>query len=576
VESGAEKQYKSWSNVDIRVFSLNLREMKLTAFSSLIFLNLLLLVEAFKNPIISGFNPDPTILRDDDGMYYLVTSTFRYFPGLPIYQSSDLVNWELIGHGLSRPSQLPIYNIKGNAGVWAPTLRKHDNRYYLTCSTWYRYDPPLERHWPRPYYVWSDNINDPDSWSDPIYFDQKGYDSDIFWDDDGSVYLTTTYYWDDNNVMGVFISEVDLETGRSLEKPKQLYQAKVDGENFLTEASHLYKFNGTYYLMTAVGGTGRKHREWIVRGQSPYGPWEENPLNPILQNSDENPEDLVEIEGTGHADLTVDDNGHWWGVFLGVRRPENGKNPGFLSRETFLSPVNWEDGWPLFNNHQEIGLEMPGLYDIEPPTEWRDDFEDGNPELSLGWYTVGTPLKSLYSKTERPGYLRVYGGYNNLTIPETSAVYLQKQKHYNIEWSTSLEFDPEDHKEEAGAIIYANDTAHHEVGVRLCSGENAQKCAFTRVVNQEGDIEEKEIPLDYPEKATQLHIMTNYTTCSLGYSQDNQPPKYSTTFSTSLLTTAENGTGTFTGSMLGVYATGNGETVVRPADFSYAKWTRLD
>jgi beta-xylosidase len=178
-----------------------------------------------RNPILPGFNPDPSLVRVGED-YYLTTSTFEYFPGLPIYSSRDLTTWTLIGHALTRTSQLNLRTGEPGSGIWAPTLRYHEGVFYVASCLWTAYSPQTNvRVWPRGFYV---STTDPwlaDSWSDPVYFDQPGFDQDLFWDVDGSVYLSTCYRAIDHDAssglkgFAVHVSKVDLVTGASLDPP---------------------------------------------------------------------------------------------------------------------------------------------------------------------------------------------------------------------------------------------------------------------------------------------------------------------------------------------------------------------
>jgi beta-xylosidase len=270
-----------------------------------------------ENPIIPGFNPDPSVIRVGKD-YFCTTSTFEYFPGAPIYHSTDLVDWTLIGHGFTRKSQLDIKTVEPGGGVWATTIRHHDGVFYLTTAVFDRYRPQVDdRVWPRGLYIKTDNIWDSASWSDPVYFDQPGFDQDLFWDDDGVVYLSSTYRKVDRSPgsklkdFAIHVSSIDLATGNSTSQPVMVRESSSG----VSEGSHIFKRGRFYYLFTAEGGTESGHCEWVMRSdKSPFGPYELGPDNPLWRNTTQD-----DIQNTGHCDLVEDGDGRWWAVSLGVR-----------------------------------------------------------------------------------------------------------------------------------------------------------------------------------------------------------------------------------------------------------------
>lgn len=274
--------------------------------------------ETYLNPVLPGFNPDPSVVRVNKD-YFLATSSFEYTPGAPIYHSTDLIQWTLIGHALTRKSQLDIRAPEPGGGVWACTLRYHDEWFYLTTCSWDRFQPQEshERAWPCGFYVKTKNIWDSESWTDPVYFDQLGFDQDLFWDDDGKVYLSTTHCKVDRDPgsdlkdFAIHICTVDLQTGNSTSKATLIRESKSG----IAEGSHLFKRGKFYYLFTAEGGTGSGHSEYCFRSEkSPLGPWEACPQNPLLHNSTQE-----EVQNTGHCDFVSDSQGRWWAVCLAVR-----------------------------------------------------------------------------------------------------------------------------------------------------------------------------------------------------------------------------------------------------------------
>ncbi len=314
----------------------------------------------YRNPILPGFHPDPSICRVGD-TYYLVTSTFEFFPGLPVYKSKNLTDWTCIGHAITRASQVDLIGADHSAGLYAPTIRYHDGRFFIVCTDVSGIGNFLI------------HTTDPaGSWSEPVLLRKNGIDPSLLFAD-GTCYLMTTQ--DDYGNEGIYMCEIDPDTGERLSE-ERLISRGCGGRN--AEGPHLYKITGKYYLMLAEGGTEYGHHETILRSDRPYGPYEPCPHNPILSH--------VDIFGspiscTGHADLVDDTNGRLWMVALGVRTL-----PGTflhnLGRETFLVPVRWENGWPVVGRHGRIDLNMeaqlpgPGEPDATDMDEsWVADME---------------------------------------------------------------------------------------------------------------------------------------------------------------------------------------------------------
>ncbi|KAL1906419.1 hypothetical protein Sste5344_007747 [Sporothrix stenoceras] len=271
------------------------------------------------SPILAGFQPDPSIVRVGDD-YFLATSSFEYTPGVPIYHSKDLKKWTLIGHALTRSSQLVIADgVEPGGGVWAPTLRYHDGAFYLATSSFSRFCPQQNiRLFPRGFYVKTTNIWDDAAWSDPVYFDVSGFDQDLFWDN-GRVYLSTTHPKIgevDQPVnqppsvprlnFAIHLCEVDLATGRSLSPSVMIKDSHIG--SCIAEGSHLYRRGKYYYLLVAEGGTGVLHSECVYRStEGVHGPWETAPHNPILKSQGEGDD----VQNTGHVDQVEDGKGDW-------------------------------------------------------------------------------------------------------------------------------------------------------------------------------------------------------------------------------------------------------------------------
>jgi xylan 1,4-beta-xylosidase len=490
----------------------------------------------YRNPVIPGFNPDPSICRVGDD-YFLVTSTFEWFPGVPIYHSRDLVHWRHIGHCLTRDSQLPLQGCRSSGGIYAPTIRHHQGRFHMVTTNVTGGGN---------FYVHSD---DPaGEWSEPIWVAQGGIDPSFFFED-GRTYLAST------GPQGIQQSEIDLATGELLSEPRMIWPGT--GGRF-PEAPHLYKIDGAYYLMIAEGGTEYGHVETIARSDSLWGPFESCPHNPILthRNRGRHP-----IQGTGHADLIQAGDGSWWLVCLAFRSLSKAHH---LGRETYLAPVTWtDDGWPVVNGDGTIEIEMEadGLLSHPWPSELvRDEFD--SPTLGLAWNHLRNPDPANYSLSERPGWLRIKGSALRLDDVASPAFVARRQQHMRFRAATLLEFDPQCDGDEAGLVVFMNERHHYEVAVTRAQGE---RCVLVR--RRIGDLQTVvarraigDGPIILEIRATESEYVL-----SAGFVGEDLTPL--ATGATRYLATEI--AGGFTGVYVGVYATGNGQSCRASADFDW-------
>ncbi|UGQ11021.1 glycoside hydrolase family 43 protein [Yinghuangia sp. ASG 101] len=322
------------------------------------------------NPILPGFHPDPSICRAGDA-YYLATSSFEYFPGVPVFRSTDLVRWEQVGNALDRPGQLKVVRglEAGSTGVYAPTLRHRDGVFWLVTTN-------VIEHARGQLIV---RTTDPaKGWSDPVFTEGAiGIDPDLTWDEDGVCHLSWA------SPQGIRQAVVDPVTGRLLSEPRLLWAGT--GLAY-PEAPHLYARNGWWYLVIAEGGTERGHVVSVARSRSIRGPFEPHAGNPILSHrSTDHP-----VQNTGHADLVELADGRWAMVYLGVR--PRGNTPKFHvnGRETFLAGVEWVEDWPVV---------VEDAYNVPPqPTSFTDDFTGR--ELHPRWVSPGTDPRTFARPAE--------------------------------------------------------------------------------------------------------------------------------------------------------------------------------
>ncbi|PPL19153.1 glycoside hydrolase family 43 protein [Microterricola pindariensis] len=319
-------------------------------------------------PILPGFHPDPTICRVGDD-FYLATSSFEYFPGVPLFHSTDLLTWTQLGNVLDRPSQLPLTAQSG--GIFAPTLRHHDGRFWMITT---QIDRIADGH----LIVTATDPAGP--WSEPVFTTGTlGIDPDLAWDDDGVCHLSWTRFSPTGSE--IVQARLDPESGALLSPPKPLWNGTGLAH---AEAPHLHRRGDWWYLLIAEGGTERGHAVSIARSRSIDGPFESNPANPILSHrSTDHP-----VQNTGHADLVQLPSGDWAMVYLGVR--PRGMTPGFHvnGRETFLAGIDWVDDWPVVDESRHLA----------PPaqTGFVDRFDTA--ELDPRWISPGGPPEALLTR----------------------------------------------------------------------------------------------------------------------------------------------------------------------------------
>ena len=512
----------------------------------------------FTNPILPGFHADPSICRVGDD-YYMVHSTFEYFPGVPIFQSKDLVHWKQIGHVLTRQSQLKLDQMYSSGGIFAPTIRHHDGKFYMITTL-----VGARGGNGGNFYVTATNATGPRS--DPVWLDREGIDPSLFFGDDGKVYYTR---------------QVGGERGFSGQQLLNLQTGKLEGElkelwrgtgGVWPEGPHLYKVNGKYHLMISEGGTSYDHRLTVARSDSPWGPFEANPNNPILTHR-LRPEDT--FQALGHGDLVETPEG-WWVVFLGFR-PQGGRFH-HLGRETFLAPVTWENGWPVVNGGKPIPASLPAPqlkphpWPQEPP---RDEFD--SPALRLCWSFVRNPAEQNYSLTNRPGWLRFHGSAVSLNDTDSPTFVGRPQTSLNGSTSTKLSFNPQQTNEEAGLVLRGNEKNHCEIVVtwrdgkrqaglrKILDGRLIEPVAFHEIPKGETMLTIKATPPGYEFFAPNLQGKPT----SLGTARTRD-------LSTETLTAQKNAHFNFTGVFIGLFASGNGQRNIAPADFDWFEYQSLD
>ena len=503
--------------------------------------------DAAYNPILPGWYSDPSICTNGEGDYFLVTSTFSYFPGVPIFHSRDLVNWTQVGHVLDRPSQLRnLARQRTSGGIYAPDIK---------------YNPKN-----RTYYMITTNVGmgnflvktqDPfGPWSEPILLPQvQGIDPSLLFDDDGRAYIVNN---DDapggrpeyDGHRTIRIVEYDVENDCTIGERKVIVDKGVDPSQkpIWIEGPHLYKIDGKYYLMCAEGGTEEGHSEVIFRSDTPMGvykPWNRNPILTQRHLPADRPDPVT---CTGHADLIQTPEGEWWGVFLGCRPVRGGMEN--LGRETFMLPVRWsEDGFPFFLSGEDtvpMVVRHPGTTVGEAPTfgnfKWEDSF-DGD-KLGLAWMTLRGPADGLYAL--KGGTLELPCSPARATRFETPALILRRLQHHVFSASTRMRFTPTG-DEAAGLLLYKDE--RHQFFLKVCLQDGVPVIALERTGEYLGG---KPLPKDF--NAIDLEISSDDgLTFRFAYAVDGgQMQTFVEGVDASFLSTAV--AGGFTGTTIGPYA----------------------
>ncbi|GAB2807312.1 glycoside hydrolase family 43 protein [Lentzea nigeriaca] len=500
----------------------------------------------FSNPVLPGSHPDPSVCRVGPD-YYLVTSTFEYFPGLPLYHSRDLVHWRPAGHVLDRPSQLPLQGVKASGGLYAPTIRHHDGVFYVVCTL-------VGGTGQTGNFVVT--ATDPEgSWSEPHWLpDAAGFDPSLFFDDDGRAWWTATREVRDGRTE-VYLREFDVESLSLVGEEHVLFHGAMH-DAVWAEAPHLYKVDGKYVLLCAEGGTDFEHSVVVAFADEVTGPYRGSRLNPVLTHRHLGR--AHPIAATGHADLVRTQNGQWYAVLLAVR-PYGGYYYN-LGRETFLVPVSWENGGPVFSpgtGRVEATYPVPDLL-VHPWSEPSptDDFDA--PDLGPAWMFLRTPEEKFWSLTERPGHLRLRLRPEAITGLVTPSAVVRRQQHQNFHASCVLEFEPDGPAEAAGLVLLQNNDNH----IRLLLGADRQVTLVRRIRGREevlatAQVEEGTVRLGF-EAVGQGHQ-------ALIASGSGEWQLLGQAFDGRVLSTPV--AGGFTGVHIGLYATSDGEPSHSWADF---------
>lgn len=536
-----------------------------------------------KNPILPGFNPDPSIVRVGDD-YYIATSTFEWFPGVQIHHSRDLVHWRLLTRPLSRAGQLNMLGDPDSCGVWAPCLSHADGLFWLIYTDVKRFGRTTvggasgasmrDFH---NYLVTSPRIDG--EWSDPVYLNSSGFDPSLFHDTDGRKYLVNQL-WDhrpgNNRFAGIVLQEYSAKERRLIGDRVNIFKGTPLG---LTEGPHLYKRNGWYYLLTAEGGTSWSHAVTMARSQHLLGPYELHPDTHVL-SARHRPDS--ELQRAGHADLVETQNGDTYMVYL-CGRPLRNRGRCTLGRETAIQKMSWgADGWL----HTLDGQGIPTIETPAPPLPAhpfptppaREDFNSTQLPIDFQWLRTPRP-EEIFSLTARPGHLRLYG-HETIGSLFRQALVARRQQSHCFSAATVVEFEPEHFQQLAGLVCYYSAAKFHYLYIshdeilgkhlRVMSSlpDSVVGDAFTAPIS---------IP---PGKRVHLRVEVDYERLHLAYRLQDMDSDWRwipQQFDASILSDEATAPGcpSFTGAFVGVACQDISGTA-RPADFDFFEYQERD
>ena len=531
--------------------------------------------EVFKNPILAGGYPDPSICKVGD-TFYLVNSSFEYFPGLPIHKSTDLINWELIGHGLHRESQasstVNLVDVQSNGGIHAPTIRYNKGVYYIISTNVY-YDAEKNKTDMVNFIITANNPAGP--WSDPIHIEgAPGIDPDLFFDDNGRVWYVGNQAPENPSFDGegeIWLQELDLNEYSLIGERHLLWRGACGG--VWAEGPHMYKKDGKYYLIIAEGGTSFNHAVMVAMSENIEGPYISNPRNPILTSRHLSYDNWV--NSTGHGDIVELDDGRYYMVILGIRNEINrGSNMG---RETFIAPLSWErepfewkknkDLWPVVSPISgKVEKENEVIFTNSTQINsynFRDDFNSKT--LGLKWNFRRLPLENIYSLDKREGFLRIFSNQNIIKERHRAALMGFKQNQTNFEYFTSMNFNPENNKSEAGISIFQKDDNYLNFTVVKKDGNFFIK--VNAYNNNKLILKDEQLIPDYKGKI-KLKISSEEGEYKLFYSTRGFRYRLFDKLKNDILLSKG-----YTGAHIGLYITSNGEDSNDYVDFDYVDYS---
>lgn len=502
------------------------------------------------NPILPGFCPDPSICRVGKD-YYLVTSSFAYFPGVPIFHSRDLAHWEQIGNVLDRESQLPLKGCRHSEGIFAPTIRYYNGTFYMITTNISAGGN---------FIVKAENPAGP--WSEPFYLGEaaQGIDPSLFFDEDGTCYYVGTRpnqkgvrY---NGDWEIWLQQLDVEKMQFVGESKKIWKGAMH-HGIWPEGPHLYKKGEYYYLMHAEGGTAENHAISVARSKDIWGRYEGCPNNPIFTHRHLGMD--YPITAAGHGDLVDDGADNWYVVMLASRKCEGYVTTG---RDTYLAKVSWENDWPVINpgvGKLEEKVELPGTPDYKLPEKHCWHFYDS--KLPVCFVRLRNPKEDNYCLTEQKGALRLRLGKERLLGKESPSYLGVRQQEYDYCVTTMMEFCTKAEQEEAGIAILCDEKNHYRF-VKHYKNNKPVISLISCLNEEEKVLAEQEIP----EGRIEL-IMVSRQQKSDWYVKTEAGEQICLANQITMCELSTEKTGGFTGCTIGMYASSNGMDTTSYADF---------
>ncbi|MCB9992615.1 MAG: glycoside hydrolase family 43 protein [Hyphomicrobiaceae bacterium] len=523
------------------------------------------------NPILPGFNPDPSICRVGDD-YFIATSTFEWYPGVQIHHSRDLANWKLVTRPLTRKSQLDMRGDPDSCGIWAPCLTHDGTQFWLVYTDVKRKDGSFKDA--HNYIVTAPAIEGP--WSDPVYVNSSGFDPSLFHDDDGRKWFVNMMW--DHRVRPLLFAGIALQEYDPVKKTLVGERTNIfQGTDLkLVEGPHLYKRGGYYYLLTAEGGTGYEHACTFARSRHIDGPYELHPLKHIITAKDA---PLNKVQRSGHGDIVDTPDGKTYVVHL-MGRPTTQKRRCVLGRETGIQEAEWrDDGWLWVKNGPVPSYEvnLPAARDEE--AYWAPKFYDFSaPELDIDFQWLRTPEPDrIFSLAEKPGALRLFGR-ESIGSWFEQALVARRQQHFNYRAETEIDFSPKDERQMAGLTAYYSRYNFHYVVVTAHSdGQRELMIVSSEASFPDGKLTFHGDPVQIPNEGKvrlAIDISNSRLQFSYGFQGDNNLKPIGPELDASLLSDECGGHaehGSFTGAFIGVCAQDLNGTAA-PADFSYLSY----
>lgn len=530
----------------------------------------------YNNPILSGFYPDPSICRVDDN-YYIVNSSFAYFPGLPVFHSKDLVNWKQIGHAMDRPEQLDLEGAGVSRGLFAPTIRHHNGVYYIICTL-------IDKG--GNFVITAKDPKGP--WSNPVWLKEvNGIDPSLYFDDNGKAYVlfnsippNNISVHDGHRTIRMF--EFDAVNLKVTGEEKLLINGGTDmaKKPVWIEGPHIFKKDGWYYMICAEGGTGYNHSEVVFRSKKVDGPYIAYDKNPILTQRQLDPARKNPVTTTGHADFVETKEGKWVAVFLGCR-PYEGDHYN-IGRETFMAPVEWKDGWPhILEGNDEVKYQYP--VPVPSLTKKVTNPFGGNAYFSTEFNTekidarfmfLRTVIQPWYSLSEKKGWLGIGLQKETCDGKANPSFVAFRQQNHNSTATTSLEFSAASDNEKAGIAVFQNETHFYYLCRSVTNSgpvvqlyKSVKDSSMALIATRNIDISNKELGLKIEARNSEYYFY---------FSRDGKNWIYMTREGMDAKFLSTKTAGGFVGAVYALYATSLGKESDNKAWFDHFSYQGTD